>query len=126
MGWKDLPSWLKGGVIFSSIVLIFYLIALVGENITNGFGGLDFIIVPVFLLLVLLSAPLIFIFSKLGLFNLFFNSGEMFGSSPKLLGGIALLIFYFLIGALIGWIVGKIKSKNSKTPSSKNLKGVKK
>ena len=100
MSFKDLPSWLKGGII----------------------GGSIGVILSVFILLIKMSSFIGWIVLPLLLFYLVAPN-----CSPKCSAGICpnpnycsflapvlIVIFsvicYFLFGALIGWIVGKIKS----------------
>jgi len=100
MGWKQLPSWLKGGV----IALLISVFGIVFDYIRYGLKiGYDQ-----------------FIFSVL-LYSFVTFPGEMiveiFDKDPhrffieKILIWTFSLIIWFLIGALIGKIYGKIKSK---------------
>jgi hypothetical protein len=46
-----------------------------------------------------------------GVSNIFFDMNNCYIACPmRSLGYVLITIIYFLIGALIGWIVGKIKS----------------
>ncbi|MBI2558573.1 hypothetical protein HYW20_04575 [Candidatus Woesearchaeota archaeon] len=90
MGWKDWPYWLKGGV----IVLGIYLIATLSLLPFGETGGN-----PRF--------PLWLVPSLFPLFILIEILGDV-QINPYIISP----IFYFLIGSLIGWIVGKFKSKN--------------
>ena len=87
MGWKNLPSWLKGGI----IGLLLYVV-LVVSNIT----------------------PIIaFLVSIQNFFARFFLSPDDWGSISFafLFSFVLAPILWFIIGAFIGWLVGKIKSK---------------
>ncbi|MBS3114557.1 hypothetical protein J4448_05640 [Candidatus Woesearchaeota archaeon] len=102
MGWKDWPYWLKGGVIAVGIIIlvIVFLVPfgesdLLGVGSVHSSGGGPYWMLPFLpgFILVLIFNPST---KPLGYF--------LFYGTP--------LILYFLIGAVIGWIVGKIKSKN--------------
>ncbi|MBI2631989.1 hypothetical protein HYW75_03225 [Candidatus Pacearchaeota archaeon] len=89
MGWKNWPYWLKGGVIG---IIFIYLILLLGIfNILNENS---------FLYILLLPALVVFFY-----FPYTFNLG---GYEWQF---ITYSIYGLIIGALIGWIYGKIKKK---------------
>ena len=104
MGWKNWSYWLRGGILFllgiEIISLIVYLLA--------------FILSPYF------AMPLI-IFQGFGvlLANLIFNWNPLdyVYSSPKMEVIISLFVLIsnaiclFIVGAIIGWIYGKVKEK---------------
>ncbi len=105
MGWKKLPYWLKGGLIgiIISIILILvnYIFILLEANLP------DYITTPLFLLVqfVLLTNPLTYLFWGFGGFygsNVWFNFTKILFLSS---------ISFFIIGALIGFIISKFKSK---------------
>jgi hypothetical protein len=106
MAWKDLQTWLKGGIIALLIGLFSSVLYIIVGPLFNGF--LSRIIYMIFILpFELVLFPL---FSS-NVKNLFFDMEAcFFGCNPKFLGYVAIILAYFLIGALIGWIVGKIKS----------------
>jgi uncharacterized membrane protein YeaQ/YmgE (transglycosylase-associated protein family) len=93
MAWKNLPLWLKGGIIAVVLMGIIAGIAFFIEpKCTSTDCGF-----PLWNLILLYPAipvtiPLTSIFEK--------------GILPSL---IVLSIYYFIVGAIIGWIVGKIK-----------------
>jgi uncharacterized membrane protein YeaQ/YmgE (transglycosylase-associated protein family) len=98
MIWKNLPNWLKGGIIGLVIGAILSLIEVLCYSTCDSFGcvvcGFPTIIGAV------LSYPL----SWFGQFSdnlLFFFVFPVFN-----------IIGLIIICALIGWIMGKIKSKN--------------
>ncbi len=114
MGFKDWPSWLKGGVIvgviFSclSIVNMILMILIDSSNFRFlvRFDGLNFL-------------QGIFFITPLLLFGIMKwdnPNPSLEGINGYLYGGLINLIFYFIIGfiigALIGFIIGKLKSKN--------------
>ncbi len=99
MGWKNLPYWLKGGILGAVISVIFF-IPLVLEG-----------------MIVRLRFPkwFEFVFGMLHLPAVYIGLG-IIGATSKyeiwffyLLGFFVDLLIYFLIGAFIGWIIGKIK-----------------
>lgn len=102
MNWKNLPSWLKGGI----IGLIPILIVMLADFIFTCNFGTHSEFCGLFTIFA--SFPLYIItISKYGIFP--------YGDVPTLVVIILpllSLVMYFLVGALIGWIVGKFKSKN--------------
>jgi len=91
MRWKDLPTWLKFGIVFSIIDVIFIILGL----ITSSPKEADLMVLH------FVQIPLTLIASL-------FGDGIIQSFTLLILGGLAI---WFLIGAIIGWIVGKIKSK---------------
>ena len=92
MGWKNLSSWLKGGIIFVSvyIVLFFTLFKI------DDFG----IITAIF-------SPGIWLYD---LYTLITGYGIRMNANLKYTLFIVISILgWFIIGALIGWLVGKFK-----------------
>ncbi len=91
MNWKKWPYWVRGGVIFS-------MVGTTGALLTNFES--DFFMLPVF--------PFIL---NVGLFI-----SDKSPSSDDLLREnfvltIDVLIGYFIIGSILGWLYGKIKSR---------------
>ena len=86
MGWKNLPYWIKGGI----IGLILFLILLMASLLNSTVGS--FFALP--MILVCLG-----------------NLSCLENMLP-ILGYILLAVLYFLIGNLIGWIIGRIRLKN--------------
>jgi len=91
-----MKSWLKGGLIGLIILLIIVLIDFsagckFGRNIGEGCG----------ILLMLASFPLFSLTKNL------FSAGYSWYFGTIMLTG----ILYFIIGAIIGFIIGKIKEK---------------
>ena len=86
MGWRDLPTWLKGGIIFVLIVIVIDVVDyLILPLISRALFPLQIANYPLYLFWQL---------SESGTINLILH-----------------LSLYFVVGAIIGWIVGKIKSK---------------
>ncbi len=123
MGWKDWPYWLKGGTIFSLVFSIFYLIFF-GINLTSSLGGLSENNTGSFSLGPFLWSLLYLLFRGIDalFYNIFirsdfqYNVCRWFSSCAThyqsvLTDFFIVLIIYFIIGAVIGWIYGKIKSK---------------
>jgi hypothetical protein len=90
MGWKNLSYWLKGGIILAGInfllIVLYYLIS-------NGQGSY--------------YDPSAFLYISSFLVTDFFY----WGSNSPLEIFIFSSIFYFIIGAIIGLIYGKIKNR---------------
>lgn len=95
MSWKELPSWLKYGLFFAGVGLIL-----------SWFRNLGlFYIIP--------TTWIQEIISSVSLSSLIL--GELRNRyTQEILYSIINIGFYFLVGALIGWIVGKFKNKNEK------------
>ena len=106
MTWNDLPSWLKGGII---AVLLFGLVYIISLG--------------VLVLLIFLTPPeVVFRYViVLGIINFFllYPGFILFSLSKGILSSAVIsfcvsILTYFLIGALVGWIIGKIRSKEKK------------
>ena len=98
MGWKDWPYWLRGGIIVVLIPVIIFLIVLIFEKISSSrdptyYQGTHGTLAGY--LLIALGLPINIIAPTLGEGTFIFLTA----------------IMYFVIGAIIGLIVGKIKSK---------------
>jgi len=149
MGWKNLPSWVKGVSTGILIAVIYSIIVSVGEIIEQSqcvnCGSIPIIdIFKLFLILFLIgsimgailgSAYGFIVGSTLFYFALifsFFTAGYWFGTGMGVANSLpgtgwpegwflqiaflTLLSFvtYFIIGTIIGWIYGKIKSRGGK------------
>jgi hypothetical protein len=90
MGWKNLPTWLKFGISFSVIDIILIILGLV----TSSPKEADIMVLH------FIQIPLTYTAEAI------FGDSYIQSFSILILGGLAT---WFLIGALIGWIVGKIK-----------------
>lgn len=93
-----MKTWLKGGIILSGIYIsLFIILAILGL-----LGGAQFMIISVFL-----SFP--------GLIIVALSSSLLGISLLKPLANILIVLFsiivYFLLGALVGLMVGKSRSK---------------
>lgn len=86
MGWKSLPTWLKGAIIFVILDIILIIFAYLSSSPGEGVN----------LTLNLFQIPLTFFTQRLQ------------NNFIVIIGG---LISYFIIGSIIGWIISKIKSK---------------
>jgi len=102
MGWKNLPYWLRGSIV-GLIAGIFLGIYLITTNCNLSFGGssggctiFDQIIFG-FCLFTIIMPLFVFVFEQI-----------IDSSSAGLIASILTLTF---LGALIGFIVGKIKSR---------------
>ena len=95
-----MKAWLKGGLIGAVAHLVYFLISL-PWILTGG----ETLIAWIFIFTELLPVELIFRSIDL------FNDNNLISSF--FLVGLIVTIYWFIIGALIGWIVGKIKSRNN-------------
>ncbi len=98
MVWRDLPYWAKGGIIGSIIGFLFLI--LTNSLIMDKFIELliDFIIFPVVMFL-----------GVVGLCK-----GEFCNETSSLLYYSIIIVETFFIGAIIGFIIGKIKQEGKK------------
>lgn len=105
MSWKDWPYWLKGGIItlilsISIIPIIFY------EAAEDLFLWLRIIIIIPFTLIKIIFS-LNMVCYLLCTPETWFHWGILF-------------LFWFLVGALIGWLYGKFKDKKSTKSNQEN------
>lgn len=93
MGWRNWSYWLRGGIVSVIILIIFSIIT--SFKVCNA-SLCTWIYLGISLISALISFPLLIV-----LLNIF---GEMtpYISTP---------LSFFLFGALIGFIIGKIKSR---------------
>jgi len=95
MGWKNWPSWLKGGIIFSIIYIVLFLTLFKIDD----FGIITFVFSPGLWLY--------------GLYVLITGYGIGMDANLKYtLFVIISILCWFIIGVIIGWIVGKIRNRN--------------
>ena len=99
MVWKDWPFWLKGGLVG---IFIYFLFIVFMISVYKQFFDLCGVYGCMSSWIILFSTfPINFLYNELRI------PGINFTYSTYL----AVIIQYFLIGALIGWVIGKIKSK---------------
>ncbi|MBX4196291.1 hypothetical protein KW805_01760 [Candidatus Pacearchaeota archaeon] len=107
MGWKNKPTWLKGGIIAATIFIlslfIIYVLSLINDQLDDLF---------------LIPAIPIAIVEGILMPGCGFGGSILSGSpyyciesQSYFIQVMAGLIVYFILGALIGWIYGKIKNK---------------
>jgi hypothetical protein len=94
MGWKEWPYWLKGGIILGGISLLYSI--LFNVVIQLGF-----------------TLPLFFFMEwPIRLASLIFGWGDLvMGWRGYFASLIFMPVLYFILGAIIGLIIGKIKAK---------------
>ena len=109
MRFKDMPSWLKGGVVGIIINIILFLFPFLLSKLTSG---------EYHKILSITHYPFI-------IYNMAFNySGFEYFGGPRfwsettlagffhiIIGLLITIVFYFLIGAIIGYIISKLKPK---------------
>ena len=109
--WKSKPNWLKGGIVSIIIASIFAVLFFAIQNSIDE-SLLDIpILYILFILIFIISLPLIIMMSGLG----FIIGGNYEVLGQSIVGGIATIIlailYYFILGAGIGLLIEKIKSK---------------
>ena len=98
------PYWLKGGIIGVILSLLLALLATICFIINPGVEGLVCLLLPLgFTFSTFFILDLGVYFADLGI-----NFGEFF---YVFLTHLTSLVVFFLTGTLIGWVIGKIKSK---------------
>ena len=106
MGWKEWPYWLKGGIFSISLIILLMLVLLpLGRDCQ---GHLCIVSLPYS------QYPIIVVWLILGSISLKASNYWILAGNDKTIYAIVFIIpivLYFIIGAFIGWIVGKIKSK---------------
>lgn len=100
MGWSDSPYWIKGGTILLvlDLILIIFFMASIGLDFSSN-GTRD-----AYGWSIGITQPTLFHFYSL------------YDSHPfiqVLLISLQGLIAYFILGAALGWIYGKIKSRSN-------------
>lgn len=107
VGWKNLPYWLRGGIVGSSLNILLFVLILVIAKIFGDYALiLAFTIVPFVSPFFFGVSPLFFLDLSLP-----YNLNIPF-FVYQFLNILIPLIVYFVIGAIIGWIYGKIKVRN--------------
>ena len=91
MGWKERPYWLKGGI----IIILFYILIGIVFSIYDFATFDDF---KGFFTFMYFVGPGSFIFG-------------IDGPMEFITSFIFTIAIYFIIGAIIGWIYGKIKNR---------------
>ena len=116
MGWKNFSYSLKMGVLGFGIGLFGIILGLLGQIPAYYFSDLKFALLVGSTLTgsaVSISFPSILLTILIGMIinipPIFIGDSSVWGL--MFLGVIVSPVIYFLIGALIGWIVGKFKNK---------------
>ena len=104
--WKNLPYWLEGGLISVGAIMIIYLAMMAIASLT--------LLLNIPFLIITMSAiiGIIHFFLFLPGEILFFLSDGILSSRVTIYG--STILFYFIIGSIIGWIVGKKHSNSRK------------
>ncbi len=109
--WKNLPSWIKGGMIgiliFLIILIIFTFLFYRAESklLPESRGHSDYTYTSLILAPALLPG---YVFTVIiGLDSLINKDGFI----SYIMTSIFTCLIYLLIGVFVGWVVGKIKSK---------------
>ncbi|MEI6731865.1 MAG: hypothetical protein WCK90_04245 [archaeon] len=96
-GWKKWPSWVKSGIIGSVVLDILFLL---GVGLALG-GNTHGTIYNLFVkALTLITYPISLVVDFLPFINVSFFRSMVLST-----------MWYFIVGAIIGWIIGKIRSK---------------
>jgi len=100
MGWKKWPYWLKGGIISVGIAILSTLVLIPFG--TPESGWFSYYSIPMFIG----AMPLVVLLALISGMNDYAISNAFPGAFL-----LYAAITYFLVGALVGLIYGKIKSK---------------
>lgn len=104
--WKNLPKWLKGGLIGLGIGILALLFQLIAFGTAESFKGpLEFLS----WILLLLTLPSMFITMLLGGLVGSLTGNKEYAEAFFFLGRYLVPVIYFLIGALIGLVIPKKK-----------------
>lgn len=121
MGWKNLPSWVRGGVLFTfSVFLISIILGLIIATIYNNIPiaridnnyydserGFFLIFFLVFFIVIFLLPSFLIGFIK--------SSPGSFGMEGNFIVALLVSLFtWFVIGGFIWFIIGKIKQKEKR------------
>jgi hypothetical protein len=107
-----MKAWLKGGLIAVILITVIFLI-----SITTSIDLFDQLTLFLFVTPLL---PLILLFAVI-FGNPIIVTGQDFAPFPNIIGFIILYIEYFIIGALIGLLISKLKQKNQKTNTNSKI-----
>jgi hypothetical protein len=104
MVWREWPAWKKGGLIAPCINLSLYLIGIILDR-SFSFGTIE-------------SWGFFFKLPASMMYEGFNEILNLRLTQPFsiVVALIISLIGYFIVGAIIGWIIGKIKNRNNPTP----------
>lgn len=114
MSWKNLPTWLKGGIIGAVVGLVGIILYIIMEPLGNALGiyggysyprAFDIIFGGIFLLG---AFPVVFIFGSL---FLMLSGDTLAGMAGWVFAWLSPLT-YIVAGMIIGLIVDKIKSRS--------------
>jgi len=108
MGWKDKAYWIRGGIIFGLLDLILIILTIITADKCN----IDMIRLQEFGNDCTSWNLVLFIASYLPI--LFIKTSSQSLSQALYIFAIPSLIIYFVVGAIVGLIYGKIKSRRNK------------
>ena len=114
---KSKSYWLRGGITSLGIVTIMFLIPFIFDKLVGNLTVKHYLYEIIYIPLLFISLPLIMLLSYLGFFtDSIFHTGAGYMSLQsypigQVITFIIAIAYYFLIGALIGLVIGKMKSK---------------
>ncbi len=115
MKWKKLPYWLRGGTVTILVYFVISIISLIEfqinyRNSDMGTIGYGIIIASGFIILIIFGFES---YERLATFanDIILTRHEL---SPLILFIIINSVIYFVFGALIGFLIEKIKPRNKK------------
>jgi len=101
MGYRDWSAWLKGGIMGIIVCFLFFGLAIIFPDFGKIDGGI-FIFIALFIM-------------NTNIFECKFCLNcdlPLYCSAIPILAFVVQILVFFFIGAIIGWIVWKIKSRN--------------
>jgi len=105
MGWKNGLYWLKGGIVIGLPLLLISFYVSISRLKCLGVGNLSTCGLPLGNFFGIIYNFILFPFTEI--FDIRFITGSI------VFRMVIFFTYFFVIGAIIGWIYGKIKSRKS-------------
>jgi|SRR3989344_330879 len=118
MGWKEWSSWVKGGIISTVLLSLLVILVFIFYNpqvICSSWKDCP-TVENLWIISFIYALLNDYLFVPL---ESFFRVGGMHGSNNltgRLTGLVFMIVYFFGIGAVIGWIVGKMRGGKKHAP----------
>ncbi len=106
MGWKNWSYWLRGGIIGGGLVIVYLTLIRISRYLLASDS--DILAEIIVLSHILLEFPIIPIVEN------FRPLGELLSRNNVIISFLIIAIPWFIIGAIVGFIIGKIKQRKKK------------